>query len=340
MKYQTFDYERYNVVETRIRQFNRFNVIGKDSSGSYDMYSIELGTDGKPPILITAGVHGQETEVTQYSLSFMEDLRDDNFPDSDFRDYLLENFLIVYIPVLNPWGMDNIPDPYIRIGSDHYRNINQVDINRDFVNQSQAETRNVVNVMNRYDYFAHLDLHMMYPGYNLVNDENFVVANESNDSKPQQNEMADEWETFTGSPVRRWDLRPARAHMVRGYSIDKPNPYTPYTLPMMTEIMRPVWWNGVFTEYLTNEEIFYSGYASLYSFFKMATKFYDESTEEVIPEIPHIPDDLEVGTFISRNDDGLTESMIQRRDKRETSKIFIRNNFGYVTRVETETKDI
>ena len=340
MIYGNFDYERYDTVVERIMQFDRVENIGKDESGQYDMYSIEMGTPGKPPLLITAGVNGQETEVTQYSMYFFEYMRDGKLPDDDFFNYLLENFLIVYIPVLNPWGMDNIPDPYIRIGSDHYRNINQVDINRDFTNFSQQETRNVKAVMDKYDYFAHLDLHMMYPGYNLVNHENFVVANENPETQYLQHEFADAWENHTGTDVARWGLRPNRDRMVRGYSIRKPNPYTPHTLPMMTEIMRPVWWNGEFVERLTNEEIFYSGFASLYEFFRMATNYFERYQETLRPEIPEIPDDLESGLFVSRNRNGLTETITKRRNGRDTVSVFIRNIDGYVTSVETEIKEV
>lgn len=336
----SFDYERYPEVTDRIMKFDRVKNIGKDESGNYDMYSIELGAIGKPAILITAGVHGQETQSTQYSLHFMEWLRDDDFPDKVFRDYLLENFLIVYIPVLNPWGMDNIPDYLIRANSRHYENSNGVDINRDFQRQTQQETKNVIGVMDGYDYFSHLDCHLMVPGYGMVDHQNFVVANERPESRHIQERMAKDWESLVNEDVMRWDIQPERHHMVRGYSLNKSNSHTPFTLPMMTEIMRPVNWNGRFTEYLTNEEIFHAGFSALYTFFKNSMLFYEESQEKMIPEIPEIPDDLDSGLFVSRNRDGLTETITKRRNGKDTISLFMRNIDGYVTRVETEIKEI
>lgn len=269
----TFQYQRYNDVETRIMQFTGASSIGKDQSGQYTMYKIVMGNTSKPPILITAGVHGVETQTTQYTLHFFEQIRDNTFEDKAFRDNLLANYCIVYLPCLNPWGMDNIPDYYAKFDRVHYRNVNYVDINRDFVAQSQQETKNVVKVMNDYNYFAHLDTHMMYPGYPLVNNENYVVANENYNLQGLQNRYADNWQKHTGTSVMRWDVQSERFQMVRGYSIDKKNPYTPHTLPFMTEIMRPIHDQTL----LTDEEIYKYGFYSLYEFFNIAEAYLNES---------------------------------------------------------------
>src|SRR5699024_6448187 len=95
----TVEYQRYSDVIERIGQFDDYYTIGKDQSGEFDMYMIRLGKRDKPTLLITAGIHGTEWQGTQYSLSFMEQIRDNTFPDTNFRDFLLGSFQIVYILV-------------------------------------------------------------------------------------------------------------------------------------------------------------------------------------------------------------------------------------------------
>lgn len=311
----TFELQRYNAVENRIKAFDRYEGIGLDASGQYEMYKILLGDINKPPILVTAGVHGQESQTTQYSLYFFESIRDDTFPDKTFRDNLLENYLIVYLPCLNPWGMDNIPESsyYNKSATTYYRNSNYVDLNRDFVSISQQETKNVVDVMDDYDYFAHLDCHMMFPGYSMVDNEYFVVANENYDAQLYQNLMANRWETHTGTDVMRWSVQTERQQMVRGYSIDKSNPYTPYTLPFMTEIMRPT--NDAVL--LSNEEIYNYGFASLYEFFNTAEMFLNDS------------DDGNGGTDMSE---------IKKIVTPDGEVTFTRNSSGYIDRVNEVKK--
>lgn len=330
----TFTLQRYNQVVSRILQFEGAESIGLDESGQYTMYKIVMGDTSKPPILITSGVHGQESQVIQYSLAFFEMLRDNTMEDTDFRNNLLKNFCIVYLPCLNPWGMNNIPEENYndKFARTYYRNVNYVDINRDFLSQSQQETKNVVAVMNDYEYFAHLDLHMMYPGYPLVDNQNFVVANENYSLQHIQNDYASKWQNHTGTDVMRWEVQPERHQMVRGYSIDKPNPYTPHTLPFMTEIMRPT----TDAVLLTDEEIYKYGCYSLYEFFNIAEKYFKDSgiVESDLSEVRKIVTPTGEVSF-TRNSDGFITRVVELKNEKLLITEFTRDSDGNIEEYTT-----
>lgn len=50
----------YSQMVQRIMQFNNVSNIGKDESGNYDMYIIEMGNLNKPTILVISSMHGTE----------------------------------------------------------------------------------------------------------------------------------------------------------------------------------------------------------------------------------------------------------------------------------------
>src|SRR5699024_9234893 len=102
----------YDEIKDKIKNtFKNYRIIGKDHSGNYDLFLVELGNITKPKIMIVASMHGTEWQGTQYSMSILDMLENDNYPDKEFRDTLMENYHILYIPVVNPWGWDHITSP-------------------------------------------------------------------------------------------------------------------------------------------------------------------------------------------------------------------------------------
>lgn len=270
-------YQPYDAIEDRIKAFSNVETIGKDASGAYDMYVITLGNKEKPSILITAAAHGVEWQSAQYSLAFFEKLERNTYPDQAFRNHLLKNYQLIYIPVVNPHGVDKIDDIQAPTDLRFYKNANDVDVNRDFTDQSQQETKNVVNIMKTYKPFAHLDCHLYQPTYDTKS--NMIIGNEHEYTKAQQNQLADKMETCTNQSVTKWTPRPNRDKMVRGYTGRQGNSHTPITLSLLAELVRPAVINGELVQRLTDENIYNYGNAFLHYFFEIADEYYLEESE-------------------------------------------------------------
>lgn len=266
----TVNYQEYPEIVGRIKRFDEFYVIGLDASEEYEMYAIRLGSRGKPPILITGGMHGTEWQGTQYSLDFMEQLRDNTFPDKNFRDFLLNSFQIIYIPVVNPWGIDNTT-PYAQVLG--RRNFNNADLNRDFSDFTQTESKNVKDIMDSYKPFAYMDLHLI-----RSSEEAIIVGNGQGSTNSVRDLWADSWEEYLNKPVTRWPgYTNLNAGLSRRYMRDQENPYTPVTLSYITEIARPTQEDSGFVSPLTDEEIYKVGISSIYLFFKTSIQYYLEN---------------------------------------------------------------
>src|SRR5699024_654121 len=211
------EYVKYSELEKDIRKFSDYEVFGKDSSNEYNLYIIHLGDKNKPKILITSNVHGVEWHTASYSLKGMKMIDDETHPYKDMMNRLLNNFHVLYVPVLNPWGYDNVNDIYAQFENIHYKNYNNVDINRDFEDVTQIETKNMINVMKKYKPFAHMDLHTFQSEYQLAN-QNIVIGNERDDTVIYQNRLSDMIESYTNQKVHQWKKQPLRDKMVRGYT--------------------------------------------------------------------------------------------------------------------------
>ncbi len=262
-------YQNYDEIIQRIRKFDNYQDIGRDETNKYTMYSIELGTSFRPTMLITASMHGSEWQGTQYGLAFMESLRDDTFPDREFRKKLLNNFKIVFIPFVNPWGLDNTTEHAILTGR---YTANGTDLNADFDEFTQSESRNVRKVMSEYKPFAYFDLHMIR-GHQR--DTYLILGNGQGETNAIRDEWADSWEEYTGKKVERWAgyVNLAKG-LSRRYMRDQENDYTPHTLSYITEIARPVAESAGFNAPLSDEEIHSAGMASLYLFFKTSIDYF------------------------------------------------------------------
>ncbi len=268
------EYESYKDVEERIFKFDKVRNIGKDESGQFDMYCIELGNRKKPTILITAGMHGTEWQGTQYSLNFMEQLRDGKFPDKIFRNKLLTKFNIAYIPVINPYGYDRT-DLHARIKGRY--NVNEADLNRDFNKFEQAESRNVKAVMDELKPFTYLDCHMMAPKKDgSLAYRHMMFGNGQYSTTHIRDHIADMMEFHMDRKIDRWQpYANMQMGLSRRYMRDSKNPHTPYTLAYITEFYRPVDdGDGQLKSPLSYEEIHRFGMTSIYLFLTTSTEYY------------------------------------------------------------------
>jgi len=84
---------------------NKVN-IGKDGSGTYDMFAYEfIPSSYQYTALFTSGAHGDEPYSKYASIEFIR--RICNHTGGDFIEYMAENYRIFIIPIINPYGFEN-----------------------------------------------------------------------------------------------------------------------------------------------------------------------------------------------------------------------------------------
>jgi hypothetical protein len=121
-------------------------AIAALDAGEYD--------DWRSPLLINNNIHGNEWEGTDASFEVLEELASSDDPETLT---LLDEHVLAFVISQNPDGRVNATRA----------NANGFDMNRDFITQSQPETRAVRDQMVRYDPLTLLDQHG-YVGPTLI----------------------------------------------------------------------------------------------------------------------------------------------------------------------------
>jgi hypothetical protein len=109
----------------------------------------EFDDEIKIPVWVQAGIHGNEYEGVDASMDQIEKLATTPYGEDPEIDALLDHSIIVFNPVQNPDG---------RIAGTR-ANGNGFDLNRDYLTQSQSETRASVELMKEWLSPEMLDLH-------------------------------------------------------------------------------------------------------------------------------------------------------------------------------------
>lgn len=274
-------HQKYNEIERRIKKFDNYSLIGKDASNMYDMYMIQLGNVSKPAIMVIASLHGTEWQTTQYTLNMMEQLRDNTFPDKKFRKRLLSKFQIIYIPVGNPWGFERAEKFSRTRGRNNY---NKINLNRDFYEFSQAESKNIKAVIDKYKPFAYLDCHMMAPrkdgGQNY---KDIIVGNVDEATNNARDSIAKSLSVYSTLEVETWDqYKNQHLGLSRRYVDSLNNLHIDKTLSLILEMYRPVKNKGKVKRYLSDQQINNFGVAALYLFFLTSIKYYKKSNGNIL----------------------------------------------------------
>src|SRR5699024_2764378 len=308
-----FEYQSYDEIVERIKGFEKYHIFGQDASGDYDMYAIELGNPGKPVIMLHAGIHGSEWQPTQYTFYFMEQLRDNTFPDTNFRDFLLNNFCVVFIPLVNPYGTDHVIDHMDGIYLSYYNdpdapnirsNYNGQDLNKDYFEFTQPESQNVKDLIDKYKPFSVVDMHMYQPDYGVSYGRNSVVANGMqpskdyrDDTEPYVVDWKESLENYIGEEITRWtNVLGDNSSLARVYFARTENPWTPHTLGYITEIVRPAYrprdGEKTLVRPLTDKQIYKYGMAHVYLFLKTSVQYYVENfkTQEYDNKLMYVRD--------------------------------------------------
>lgn len=113
---------------------NELKIIGKSVLGK-PIYRYKIG-NGKTKILLWSQMHGNESTTTKSLFDFLKLLKN----NSELSNSLLDNYTFCSIPMLNPDGSEL----YTR------ENANNVDLNRDFQDFSQPESRLLQDIFNDF----------------------------------------------------------------------------------------------------------------------------------------------------------------------------------------------
>jgi hypothetical protein len=120
------------------------NTMLKDPEKAQEM--IDKFGDFKVPVFINGSIHGGEYPGTDAAMRLIETLAYDNSPEVQA---ILDNVILLVNVVQNPDG---------RVQGTR-SNANGVDINRDFISQTQPESRATIKVFTEWNPMVVLDLH-------------------------------------------------------------------------------------------------------------------------------------------------------------------------------------
>ncbi len=123
--------------------------IGKDQSGAYDMYCYIFAPEGyEQTVFLSSGMHSNEEDAYFALAYFMKDVA--NAKKTDAQLYYLKNKVrFIVIPLINVYGVNRTHDMSKPNWSIRY-NSTETDLNRDFGDQTQQETKNVCAVLEKY----------------------------------------------------------------------------------------------------------------------------------------------------------------------------------------------
>ena len=120
------------------------NTMLKDPEKAQEM--IDKFGDFKVPVFINGSIHGNENPGVDAAIRLIETLAYEDTPEVQA---ILKNVILLVNVVQNPDGRVM----YTR------QNANGFDINRDFISQTQPETRATVKILTEWNPMVTLDLH-------------------------------------------------------------------------------------------------------------------------------------------------------------------------------------
>lgn len=253
-------HKSYKDLESDIINFNgTHKIIGRDESDSYNLYTFKLGNPSKPKIYLMASMHGSEWHGAIITMNFLTQLRDRTYPDKKLNYKLLNEYCIVCLPVLNPWGYDR---------QTRY-NINDSEFNRDYNIWTQSEVRAMRDSFISERPFAFLDLHLMQPNYT----EYDIVVSHGNPKTAFLAEYIKRSFTIkTGEPVTRWlnSNDPTTSTNSRFWAVGNQSPNTSCVVSSTFEITR-------YEKYTPNQIMEYGLYL-LHLFCKSAINYHEKSS--------------------------------------------------------------
>jgi len=121
--------EQLKTWEKESSEMSSVGTYGKSNRGK-DLYFFRTGTEGKPKVLITACIHGNEPWATSAVMGYIGTLLSE-YGRKDEVTELLDSRDIYFIPVVSP---DSFP---------HSRHVDGVDPNRDFPTERNPDKKSI-----------------------------------------------------------------------------------------------------------------------------------------------------------------------------------------------------
>ena len=165
----------YEPVRQRHPEYITREVIGKDQSGKYDMYAYIYAPEHyETTMFLNGGTHGDE-QTAYFALAKVMQLIADAKPEDTLLYTLRHKVRFVVIPILNVWSAS---ESHIRYNS------TGADLNRDFDDLSQQESKNLMTFFEKYAKEARIlmDFHIAASSkvavyFNFINNADNAVAN-------------------------------------------------------------------------------------------------------------------------------------------------------------------
>ena len=172
----------YEPVRERHADYITRTVIGKDATGTYDMYGyVYTPKDYEITMFITGGMHGDE-EIAYFALAKIMQLIADAKPEQQLLYTLRQKVRFVVVPLINVWSISQHTSGLAK--SRLRYNGNNIDLNRDFGDLSQAESQNVMNWFAQYadEAVIAMDMHIaetkgISMWFNFINYTDNAVVN-------------------------------------------------------------------------------------------------------------------------------------------------------------------
>lgn len=167
----------YEPLREKYPNYITRSSIGKDATGEYDMYCyVYEPEDYATTLFLNGGTHGDEI-VGYFALAKVMQLIADAKPEDALLYTLRQKVRFIVIPLVNVWSVSNT----------HTRtNGNGQDLNRDYSNLTQQETKNVMACFAQYaeDVDVVMDFHIANASpvnvalyFNFINHSDNAVAN-------------------------------------------------------------------------------------------------------------------------------------------------------------------
>lgn len=165
----------YEPVRQRHPGYITREVIGKDQSGKYDIYSyIYTPENYEITIFLNAGTHGDEQEA-YFAMAKVMELIADAKPEDNLLYTLRHKVRFVVVPILNVWSASESHIRYNSTGKD---------LNRDFDKLTQQESKNIIAYFEKYakETCVMMDFHIAAKSkvavyFNFINYTDNAVAN-------------------------------------------------------------------------------------------------------------------------------------------------------------------
>lgn len=140
----------YEPLRKKYPNYIKREHIGKDASDAFDMYCyIFEPKDYEQTVFLSAGIHANEEEGYLSLAYFLGEVANADKKANAGLRYLRESVRLIVIPIVNVWGVNQTHNLQKANWSIRY-NSTGTDLNRDFGEKTQQETKNVCAVLEKY----------------------------------------------------------------------------------------------------------------------------------------------------------------------------------------------